>query len=1053
MLNHVLLHQTIIGEEALLQLAKVGETPDLLVGCTGGGSNFGGLSFPFLREKLAGRMNPTIRCVEPAACPSLTKGEYRYDFGDTAGMTPLLKMHTLGHGFIPEPIHAGGLRYHGMSPLVSHLYELGLVEALAIPQRECFAAALQFARTEGIVPAPEPTHAIAATIREALACRDRGVEGDPHRPLRPRSPRPRRPTSSTCRARWSTTSSPTPRSLRRWSTCPCSPDTCTVLHFWNDSSRAQRVQGGSESGQTRRAGGSGEGFGLGLGVLVVVEDPLVVEALQALELVSRARGPGGLLHILPECGVLGLGVGGGLVAHLVAACDEIDEDPEVGQDDHEDHPQRLRPARQVVAAEDAGEHHDQDPDPDEEQEEPEERPEDLAGSPLGSPMTFPHPPVAVEARNYANTTREVRIFANHATTWCSRRDDRARLAAIDNAFLLPDRPVDSLAEHVAAGGGVGLQRAREMSPGALVQEVQLSHLRGRGGAGFPTGTKWASVAFAEHGTRYAVCNAAEGEPGTFKDRALLRANPYVVLEGLLIAAHAVGAEAAYLATKASFEREVGRLTDAVAEMTEAGWVDRPLHLVTGPEEYLFGEEKAMLEVIEGNEPLPRWLPPYLHGLFATAPQLGWEARTPGPDGPSDLEEANPTLVNNVETLANVAHILAKGPEWFRALGTEASTGTICCTVVGDVERSGVVEVELGTPLALVLDVCGGPPAGRAVRAVLSGVSSPVVVEAHLDVPVSYEGFEAIGSGLGSAGFIVYDDTTCMVEVAAMLSRFLAVESCGQCPPCKLGAGAITAALDRIARGAGGDRDLDIIAERLRVVTDGNRCYLPVEEQRLVASLLRAFPEDFAAHIETGRCPRPRACRSRRSSTSPRASSPTTSARLASAPTGPTPDGQRTLSMTARIAAALARRPSRSTSSIGIISRPEHAPARRRWLGSERQTSPTPAMSVRTLTGSTAALVPRDAADDAGGRQPDRQVGGALAGDDRVRRRADLVEQPVELVGSDPPAGRADHVQQGRAADTGRRPRDDLAVAVLTDHGGVHAVHPDPETLGQQVAQA
>jgi tryptophan synthase beta chain len=175
-LNHVLLHQTIIGEEALLQLAKVDETPDVLVGCTGGGSNFGGLAFPFLREKLAGKMDPVIRCVEPAACPTLTKGQYRYDFGDTAGMTPLMKMHTLGHTFIPEPIHAGGLRYHGMSPLVSHVYNEGMVEAIAIPQRECFAGALQFARTEGIIPAPEPTHAIAAAIREALACKESGEE-------------------------------------------------------------------------------------------------------------------------------------------------------------------------------------------------------------------------------------------------------------------------------------------------------------------------------------------------------------------------------------------------------------------------------------------------------------------------------------------------------------------------------------------------------------------------------------------------------------------------------------------------------------------------------------------------------------------------------------------------------------------------------------------------------------------------------------------------------------------------------------------------------------
>jgi len=175
-LNHVLMHQTIIGEEALRQMASIDEQPDLLVGCTGGGSNFGGLSFPFLREKMAGKMDPTIRCVEPAACPSLTRGEYRYDFGDTAGMAPLVKMHTLGHDFVPDPIHAGGLRYHGMSPLVSHIFELGLVEAEAIHQKECFDAGVLFARTEGILPAPEPTHAIAAAIREANRCKESGEE-------------------------------------------------------------------------------------------------------------------------------------------------------------------------------------------------------------------------------------------------------------------------------------------------------------------------------------------------------------------------------------------------------------------------------------------------------------------------------------------------------------------------------------------------------------------------------------------------------------------------------------------------------------------------------------------------------------------------------------------------------------------------------------------------------------------------------------------------------------------------------------------------------------
>ncbi|WP_396448615.1 TrpB-like pyridoxal phosphate-dependent enzyme [Actinomadura sp.] len=173
-LNHVLLHQTVIGEEALEQLALAGDTPDLIVGCTGGGSNFAGLFFPFLREKLAGRMNPDIRAVEPAACPSFTRGHYAYDFGDTAGFTPLLKMHTLGHDFVPDPIHAGGLRYHGMAPLLSHMYDLGLFEAEAKLQRECFEAGVLFARTEGIVPAPEPTHALAAAVAEARRCAETG---------------------------------------------------------------------------------------------------------------------------------------------------------------------------------------------------------------------------------------------------------------------------------------------------------------------------------------------------------------------------------------------------------------------------------------------------------------------------------------------------------------------------------------------------------------------------------------------------------------------------------------------------------------------------------------------------------------------------------------------------------------------------------------------------------------------------------------------------------------------------------------------------------------
>ncbi len=175
-LNHVLLHQTVIGLEARKQMEMAGDSPDLIIGCTGGGSNFAGLAFPFLGDKLAGRGDPEIRAVEPSSCPTLTRGTYAYDFGDTAGMTPLMKMHTLGHDFVPDPIHAGGLRYHAMSPLLSHVYELGLLEARARDQRDCFAAGVQFARNEGIVPAPEPTHALAECIDEARRCAETGEE-------------------------------------------------------------------------------------------------------------------------------------------------------------------------------------------------------------------------------------------------------------------------------------------------------------------------------------------------------------------------------------------------------------------------------------------------------------------------------------------------------------------------------------------------------------------------------------------------------------------------------------------------------------------------------------------------------------------------------------------------------------------------------------------------------------------------------------------------------------------------------------------------------------
>ncbi len=427
-------------------------------------------------------------------------------------------------------------------------------------------------------------------------------------------------------------------------------------------------------------------------------------------------------------------------------------------------------------------------------------------------------------------------------------------------FLLTRTPIASIDEYLATEvGGAGLARAHELGGAARIQVVAASGLRGRGGGGFPTGRKWAGIAEQSGGRRYLVCNGAEGEPGTFKDRALLRANPYQLVEGLAIAAFAIGASESFICLKRSFEREIEAVTRAVSELQSAGLCgDGKVTIVAGPEEYLYGEETAMLEVIEGNEPLPRGLPPYVHGLYATAPQLGWQSHDSRPRTTVGGAGSNPTLVNNVETLSNVPHVLARGADWFRSMGTAESPGTIVTTVVGDVIAPDVGEVELGVSLRDVIDAVGsGLGQGRSVKAVLSGVANAVVTAAELDVPVSYEGFAAIGSGMGSAGFMVHDDTTCMVDLAYRCSRFLSIESCGQCPPCKLGSSAITEHLERIETGVGEVDDVRAISGWLERVTDGNRCYLAVEEQIVVRSILQAFPEEFDQHLELGRCPRPR----------------------------------------------------------------------------------------------------------------------------------------------------------------------------------------------------
>jgi NADH:ubiquinone oxidoreductase subunit F (NADH-binding) len=399
---------------------------------------------------------------------------------------------------------------------------------------------------------------------------------------------------------------------------------------------------------------------------------------------------------------------------------------------------------------------------------------------------------------------------------------------------------DSLDAYLADGGSEGLTKALASDPVQVIDEVKRSGLRGRGGAGFPTGAKWASVRDAGPGDHHMVCNAAEGEPGTFKDRWLIRRNPYQLVEGLAIAAFAVGAQEAHVALKSSFEPELDAVRRAIREMTEAGLLGAfTIHVHEGPDEYLFGEEKALLEVLEGNPPMPRILPPYQEGLFAS------------------VGSPNPTAVNNVETLSHVPNIISRGADWFRGFGTESSPGTMAVSVCGDVQTPGVYELPLGTPLrTLVEDIAGGPPEGRSIKAIFPGASAGVLTAQHLDLPLDFDAMKEAGSGLGSAGFVVYDSTACIVHAVRDFSRFLWIESCAQCPACKQGSDDITAALEAIERGEGTEAEISIALGRTATVTDGQRCALPSGEAFLVRSCLEYFGDEFRAHLGT-RCPNPR----------------------------------------------------------------------------------------------------------------------------------------------------------------------------------------------------
>jgi NADH-quinone oxidoreductase subunit F len=408
--------------------------------------------------------------------------------------------------------------------------------------------------------------------------------------------------------------------------------------------------------------------------------------------------------------------------------------------------------------------------------------------------------------------------------------------ALVHRVLYPN-PIISLEDYLTRGGGKGIRAANRMEAAAIIDRVEASGLRGRGGAGFRTGTKWRTV--AENRSPAApttvIVNAAEGEPGTFKDRTILRRNPYVVVEGALVAARAVGADLVVVASKRSFPGEVDRVRAAVEEVEAAGWSEGiDVTVFEGPDEYLYGEESALLETIDGRWPFPRVVPTFRRGL-ATAATVD--------------EPMAPALVNNTETLANVPRIVARGPAWFRTIGTEQSPGTAVCTVTGQTRNAGVGEVPMGTPLRKVIEsIGGGPRRGRTVKAVLSGVANGIITGDLLDTPVSYEGLSSIGSGIGSAGFIVFDDTADMVAVAAGVARFLAIESCGQCSPCKLDGITLSERLALVSLSEGRQHDYDEVQKRIGTVADRSRCFLATQQQTVVGSILEHFGDEVAAHL-------------------------------------------------------------------------------------------------------------------------------------------------------------------------------------------------------------
>jgi NADP-reducing hydrogenase subunit HndC len=414
--------------------------------------------------------------------------------------------------------------------------------------------------------------------------------------------------------------------------------------------------------------------------------------------------------------------------------------------------------------------------------------------------------------------------------------------ALRNCGVIDPASVD---EYVARDGYLALERVLfELDPETVIDAVKRSGLRGRGGAGFPTGMKWQFVREARGEEKFVVCNGDEGDPGAFMDRSLLEGDPHSVIEGMIIAGRAVGAQRGFMYVRAEYPLAIERLGAALAAARRVGVLgedilgsgfDFDIEIRIGAGAFVCGEETALLRSIEGKRGTPQPRPPFpaQSGLWG-----------------------KPTLINNVETWANVPPIIVRGPEWFAATGSGRSLGTKVFALAGAIRNTGLVEVPMGMSLrSIVQDIGGGVPGGRAFKAAQSGgPSGGCVPAAAADVPITYESLQELGAIMGSGGLIILDDRTCMVELSRFFIEFLVDESCGKCPPCRIGTRVMLNLLERITKGEAVPEDLDTLEALGRHIQRTSLCGLGQTAPNAVLSTLRHFRSEYEAHVNERRCP-------------------------------------------------------------------------------------------------------------------------------------------------------------------------------------------------------